>query len=677
MPRPTYKIHPAIAVARVGNHLDSFYVEPTAAGGLPTEYDAGGQGPEVTVTRFKEGGMMRRQAARFRVFRYDTPTSEPQEVNLANGGLKSVRWTVHIANKKAAWRTFSELAGDLMLGESNSYEARSVPWNNATVTGTDARRALITDPGPRTLAGASQGPVEFDAHSREPYAHVSFPPAALDPYNITTLGRAWTDTQGALFILGGFGNSGGPSGSQITTFTGGDGWYDDVSDGPVTAEIETADGQRLELDAWIVVGAPKVAPELTQISSLADSLVDTAVRYLGACPALFDPQTGFKPNYQACLERDVLPVLLAMKEYRWVADVDPMVSFATPPFDVADLSEANRPNREAWFQMLRNPGNGLHQPPEQKAIHQVPFADNGFPLMPMNAGDNPIRDLNIEKFVALTPTQYFLLGQWAKGRCDRSPERPLRDWTWIHPLDYASTGNVVGLPMCPGIEVTWSLRNPIVLNPVDPMRIKRQPTAAYNSTGLDPSRDETEPGSDGCQPGDLTKRMAIPWQADFFDCSIQNISYASPSLAKVYNNATGFVPPLPTFYAYWRPAQSPWNVYNGADNAVSQALDGAQISQNNFIGQQVLYHRGINSFNATITAWKYLGFILNRTQGPLRRMLPFYVETERNYEAFVTGVVTVDDQGVVHSSLPVQQDSLPSLMQAASPLSAAQYLVGP
>ena len=54
------------------------------------------------------------------------------------------------------------------------------------------------------------------------------------------------------------------------------------------AEIETEDGDVLELGAWVVSGAPKLAPELVNIASLADTFVDVGVRLMGLCPALYD-----------------------------------------------------------------------------------------------------------------------------------------------------------------------------------------------------------------------------------------------------------------------------------------------------------------------------------------------------------------------------------------------------
>ena len=117
----TYRIHPAIGFARVGNSPDSFYLEPTRVGGLPIECDENGNalrdqnGNEMPVTQFKVGGQVRRQAARFRIYKYEEG-KDPIEVNLGEGkGLKSLKWTIHVANKKSAWWNFSELQGDILV----------------------------------------------------------------------------------------------------------------------------------------------------------------------------------------------------------------------------------------------------------------------------------------------------------------------------------------------------------------------------------------------------------------------------------------------------------------------------------------------------------------------------------------------------------------------------------
>ncbi len=672
----SYRIHPAIGFARVGNSPDAWYLEPAAVGGLPTELDA--QGDEQPVTEFKHAGQVKRQAARFRVYRHEEGRP-PVEVTPGEG-LRSLRWTVHVANKKAAWYQFQELQGNVMLGADNTYAQQGVPLRNADVKGDERRQRLIIDPGPRTLEGPGDWVALDAASAGKDYPHVSFPPlppaTELSPYPVTTLGAVRMTERGELLVLGGFGNAGGPPGSIITTFAGADGWYDDVGDGPVLAEIETDDGETFQLDAWVVGGAPKLAPELVNVASLADTFIDVGVRLMGLCPPLYDD--GFQPDYIACLERDILPIFHAMKEYRWVANVDAMVSVATPPFDLADLSDANRENRRAVFATFRDPGDG-HESPEVATQHQQLFGDNGFPLMPLNSGDNSISNVEIEKFMALTPTQYYLLHQWAEGKCASRRDNPDagEDWGWASPLDIATAGNAVGEPMAPGIEVTWTMRNPIVLRDGDPFRVKKE-AVDYHASGLDPSRDETLAG-DGCQPGDLTKRMAIPWQADFFDCSVQDVNFTAPQVNKTISNANK-IPLAPAFFAYWWPAQSPYNVYDGARTPAEQALEGNAFLGNTnvgqVLGQNVLYHRGLNSFFDSVVGWKYLGFILNATTGPLRDTFPFFLEHERSFEAFEAGYYGLSPDGLMITTQPSTSGSASQVNNTSQNVFPLQWLIG-
>lgn len=443
------------------------------------------------------------------------------------------------------------------------------------------------------------------------------------------------------------------------------------------AEIETDDGEKLRLSAWVVCGAPKLAPELVNITTLADTFIDVGVRAMGLCPALYS--NGYKADYVACFERDILPIFSAMKEYRWVANVDAMVSIVTPPFDLSDLSPQNRDNRMAVFSMFRSPGNGL-TPPELAPQHQQLFADNGFPMMPLNSGDNSISNILIEKFMALTPTQYFLLHQWAVGKCvsRQNDPRAGSDWHWANPMDIATAGNAVGEPMAPGIEVTWTMRNSIILTPGDPFRVLAEGADCWKK-GLSPSRDETLTGG-GCQPGDLTKRMAIPWQADFFDCSVQDVNFTVPSANKTISNANR-IPLAPTFFAYWWPAQSPYNVYDGAYNASEQMLDGgvAFIGNNNVgqvLGQNVLYHRGLNSFADAVVGWKYLGFILNRTTGPYRNVFRFFIEQERSYTAFEVGYYGLTPDGLMITTQPSTTTSTANLNNQSQNVFPIQWLIG-
>src|SRR5689334_18023799 len=120
----TYRIHPSIGVARVGDSEDEFYLGPELLGELPSECDRHGnphldKGARRPVRSFKTAiGQVKRQAARFRIFRSDPdqPDAPEKEITLADRTIESIEWTVHLANKKAAWYKFSELDGDLTLG---------------------------------------------------------------------------------------------------------------------------------------------------------------------------------------------------------------------------------------------------------------------------------------------------------------------------------------------------------------------------------------------------------------------------------------------------------------------------------------------------------------------------------------------------------------------------------
>ena len=87
---PTYKIHPAIGLARVGNSPDSFYLAPERTGAAPIDCGVDGlpivkDGAELPVTKYKDSkNRIRRQAARFRVYGYDDTTPNGRELKLGD-----------------------------------------------------------------------------------------------------------------------------------------------------------------------------------------------------------------------------------------------------------------------------------------------------------------------------------------------------------------------------------------------------------------------------------------------------------------------------------------------------------------------------------------------------------------------------------------------------------------
>ncbi len=91
------------------------------------------------------------------------------------------------------------------------------------------------------------------------------------------------EPDGRLIVIGGHGRSGSdPVQPRLDLETGhfadNDNWYDDISDGPVTATVVLADGTVAQATAWVVVGPPDFAPGITNLITLYDLLFDLAVK---------------------------------------------------------------------------------------------------------------------------------------------------------------------------------------------------------------------------------------------------------------------------------------------------------------------------------------------------------------------------------------------------------------
>lgn len=692
--RTEYRIHPSIGVARIGNSPTEFYLAPIKTGGRPIECNQ--HGDEIYekesikfVKKYKDvKGRVKRQAAKFWIYRHDTKNPEGVLVNPLEE-FDKIEWRVHLANKKAAWYEFIEYQGDLLFGENNSYESCNTPLRNPDVKD---RQKLIIDPGPRTLT-RPQARSEFTKNEvPKNYAHASFPKKPLKGTRIKSLGEIRTDSKNNLLVLGGFGFSGGDQDIANSSFGGQDTWHDDISDGPITCTIYPKRGQPFTLDAWVIVGSPNFVPEIPNITTLDDIMFDVAVRKMGKFPRIFDKRKekryrqiynsihekkfqeiykntkkkykneekareiaerkareiahkktlkvipwkwGWNPNYKANYKRDIEPIMKRPAEYRWLANVPSMVDFAMPPFDVKNTKKYKK-EREQYFRYWRRPGyvapgfrtatyNKRHDYGDRNKAFSEDIEGMGIPLMPVNSGSNVITNEFVDKFTALSSMQYFMLKQWVNGKLSLSEE----DDTGIHPLDRVGVGNCVGLPMCPGIEVTWTVRNQAIYSVPYGFKHRKK---NYNQEGLEPLYDETriiskDMKGDGCEPGDLTKRMANPWQSDLFNCNLDYVTFREKHefITKVKND----IPPPPTFAAYWWPPSAPWDVMAGIETEEEQQ-DSGFISA----GRQVKYRRGIHSIEEMIRAWSYLGFIVNQNDGEDRKDYPYFVEKERNHKEF-------------------------------------------
>ncbi len=512
----TYKIFPSIGIARVGNSQE-YYLAPEEAGGLPILQNGG----EFQPSDFRDSDKnLRRQGARFRVYRYPESGGKPQEVvigqQIGQRKVTQIIWTVRLANKKASWYEFQTKNGEQGYASNHPLRNSSYP---------DDRYKLIIDPGGRTLVGPNQS-ADFSRNPQTQY-RMTFPPQGLKPdlNEINSLGEIHTDSEGRLIVVGGLGHSGSTDMKPvIPAYANNDNWFDDTSDGPVTATVKLDDENIEVVPAWVVVTPPAYAPQLLNLVTLYDTMFDVAVRQMGYRQDgdNYIYKNGFwNQDYQPDFQMEIQPILKRASLFPWVAAMPPKPH----TFDYHLLGNPDKrynSMRQYFFSQVRPPNmnNTLKSP------------TTGYPMMPYLAGDDATgASQKSAKFLTLTQTQYFLLEQWAKGKFTNNGTDPNEDPG--KQLTRATLENCVGGAFSPGIEMTWISRNPKIY--LEPFRIKhKKMDLMQDRLHLDMNLE------DGLEPGDISKFMALPWQADFNQCSSQ---------------------PLDGRFVWWWPAQRPEFVY--------------------------------------------------------------------------------------------------------------------
>lgn len=358
----TYRIHPGIGIARLGNSPDAFCITPEEPAALPIDCDSRGNpllspdgSTELRISAFKDAqGRMKRQAARFQIWAYDDESPDGRPLKLGDhiegggnaGTLVDIQWRVYLANKKSSWYEFKQLEGE------HGY-ASTHPRRNASITAENARQQLIIDPGPRTVDHRKKRRASFDRGS-EDYA-CTFPPP-LKPNSIDTLGDLVTDDTGRLLVLGGHGNSGtflydDFGQPRIDHYANNDGWFDDTSDGPVMARLamysKLVGAVRyvdVEFPAWVVCCYPAYVPEILDVVTMDDVVEDMAIRKFAERTDLYgtsgtfnDPQhipptdegalthwragrLRWNPDYKPWFYRDIWTILYRPDQYNFLCD---------------------------------------------------------------------------------------------------------------------------------------------------------------------------------------------------------------------------------------------------------------------------------------------------------------------------------------------------------------------
>ena len=559
----SYAIYPGIGIARVGNSPDEFFVSPDLPGHSPTP-------------PFKDlQGRVKRQAALFRVFGLDANGQAVQEITDADA---KIDWRVHIANRKAGWYQFNNAMdlGDFALEST---------FRNMNYVGAD-RAKLVIDPGPRSISGINQQGMLFDTGECE----------GVKVY----LGELRTDDQGRLLVLGGRGLGAAFDQSSVpaTTFANNDGWYDDVSDGPVRAVI-TVGNQTFEAEpATVVVTPPNFAPGINSPVTMYDVVIDLYTRQ-GWIPQV--PKIIFTQH--------IRPILHRMVDLQWVNQGYYFLFGANSPSEftlrenllkLADPSPLNEGLRKALLSAFRDPSG------QKVEAEKLP------PMYGDGHGDFPNTPF---QYLSITHTQHEWLERWALGDFENDltgflstpailEDLPVAERTAA--LDRSALEQCLGGPFHPGIEITWIFRLANMWKAPFRLNIAPEGAPVIDDYGpiLRPMLCVSPAGPLATSgPGSITRWTGVPWHTDAASC-----------LAG-YDQSTYL--PLP---AYW-PARVPNTVYplDGYQRAKDTSLTKAQRLKH--FDYRLFWMRDLKAgfqtrINNMIAEWDLLG-IVTRQVGPI------------------------------------------------------------
>jgi L-lysine epsilon oxidase-like protein len=592
----TFRIHPALSIARVGDADGPGFIGPEQPG-VPANwnFDTG------TFENFKVAGRIKRQGVRFRVFEFAPDGSLVGEALPGQGSVAAIEWTVHVANRKASFFQFHGPKGE--NGDFSTNGAR-----NVDLVGNDARSQLEIDPGPKSISGPLATPV------------ILLNPNPKTNQTIRNLGDISTDDAGRLIFFGGHGKTLQlANAANIQDYVNNDGWFDDVSDGPVSAAIVLKDGSRVEaIGAWVSVAPPDFAPSVGNVVSLYETIWDVLVRNPaipipdlamyrpgGALARLqqqrddWNPTTNRFKNYKPSYVNDIADVFQRAFSATFLHDPgDVKGAFHNPIApqvwpDLGDPDPIKDILRTDVFKRIRDPNST-----DPADCRQMPrglgdeYCDEGEHLAGSTERTNP------KRFFSLTRTQYAMFAQWAARNFDPDGSSP-RSTPTAQPaitpdgLDRAALENCVGGPFFPGIEVSWIIRNPTIY--LEPFRFQlgKKIAAGDVAVGIP---DVT------VRPGFLTQQMALPWQADFRDCKREPLT----------NPATG----APTFAMWWT-GQRP-------DDVFPEATPDEQVPWTRFPDFNAA-DDDPNRYREMVTNWARLGFVARQDASKKR-----WLETERS-----------------------------------------------
>ncbi|PHI35828.1 hypothetical protein CBQ28_17215 [Pseudoalteromonas sp. GCY] len=578
-------IYPPIGVMRVGNSPDEFFIGPEVDTAIPRD-----------MNYYRDStGALKRQAARFRIYGLDAEGNIVKELTCDDGA--SIIWHARLANQKASWYEFQ-----LALDIPEAVEAEPSLLRNLNV---NDRTSLLIDGGAQQISGAASG---GDCSRFEGYF------AGKKVY----LGEMRTDDKGRLLMLGGHGVSENPQGHEAITFGNNEGWYDDTSDGPITAEVKYQ-GKALDVKpAWVICAPPDYAPMQKSPRTMWDLMRQVAV------DAKMLPAPKGKPSFS----KDILPIFQRLTDLQWVN-----AGFAAgfgwnSPFDFTSETWISRlnDNSRTWQEARRNLFNNFRQiekvtTADEKHSWDPKFAATAPQLWPWLYGDamSVDADDSPRQFVTLTEIQLNMLQQWSNGEFDSDYDPCYRPPTSIDEIPVAEQPEMLtkaAMEFCladafhPGCEMTWPMRTAGMYS--EAFRLKHsEDTAPTHGTnyGVEMTSEialhSSGPLKTGQVAGGITRWMAIPWQTDTASCR------------DGYNEA--YDPYLPTFW----PARVPNNMLSEQNyhRVVDEtkpfaerqaAFNDRELWLNDLpIGPSTNY---IEQINSMITGFGQLAVVLPKTE---------------------------------------------------------------
>ena len=462
------------------------------------------------------------------------------------------------------------------------------------------RASLIIDPGPRHVSGCNIGGGPGHAFDTGEFLGSK-----------VYLGEIQTDAQGRLLVLGGRGKSASHSGARAVTFANNEGWHDDTSDGPVTAEI-TYNGRKLQTEpSWIVVAPPNYGPLQKSVRTMWDLMRDVAIS-AGMLPR------PARPSF----EHDIRPIFERLARLQWVnAGFAAGFGWGSPSYFASPEWLVNMSRQTDDTAEMRHVIANQFRVFARDSWSPVPW-----PWLYGDAMNIPPAETPRQNAV-LTDTQLSMLQQWSAGDFDadyipdRSPPRRIDD---VAPAEQPAMLDRASLEFCladafhPGCEMTWPMRMAGLY--VAPFRLAHAPPGwiepAYGPVlGADLINLPNGPLLGGQLPGGITRWMAVPWQTDTASCR--------SGYLKSYD------PYVPTFW----PARVPNQILTRADYDIVVNTDEPMAARLAAFARRASWLRPLGSksytdqINNMISHFDHMGIVETRP-GPVSGTFPKVMEVE-------------------------------------------------